>query len=1079
MSTLLSIGIANALVSAILGLGTYAVTRVCNNPHVARALWLVVLLKLITPPLFSFSLPDWTATNGVDRATEVAPRSDAPDSFPTAPERSVHEMATDATPSKEIAGPQTSRDVVTPGPSIRSASPASTSWSFDTWATYLGVLWLSGSLACGLVAWARIVRFHRLLKSARTADTEVQEIGEAVAKRLGMRRNPPIRIADAQLSPMVWPIGSPPTVILPQALVDELEPEQLRTILAHEFGHIARGDCCVRWLEVMCTVLYWWNPCLWLARRELRAAEELGTDALVVASYPGCSRAFGESLLKVSEFLSGIPFRAPVLVSEMRGSGHLERRISTIIDGCVPPRLPTSARFALLIVAAMVLPLSAQEAPGEKEAEVVPVNEELDTPTLAQAVQGLKAHEGAIKSLVVTCRVESLNNFTKPGAKPSAEFPIEDDAVSMTRDGTISWELTSDGRGRMTANLAKSTIRYDGSKVDKTEEIVSAFDGEKGQFLTVIKTPEGVTTQRHQRPTSTFMKVAGSPLDFTTQHLGKPISSLLSAGKLIGNEEWEDRPVIVIEAPPVIVRDDYIYKQQFWIDVDRGFTVVRRQSHVQRGKDKPWGLHYQVDATEHREVQPGFWLPSVVEISNYLVGETGQDFQVSHDHIRATEWKLNEELDSSRFALPSETIDNLGAPIVAAAKSGEGERPSSDAATNKEDAATGFREMLVKTVDEGGSPVSGVRIFANILPDGPNAPSKRNYKSDDEGQVSVLVPSRPQLVRIWTQKEGFVPLFAQWWPEHQPDGGQLPKEFTFSLPAGTEIGGLVVDDDGSPIKDAIVEVALGNRVDEIGKRPVPSMWLAEVPGPGSNPCMTGVDGRWTLDNVPAGDEIFVRVKLTHPDYVNDKRWGGLQEEQAVSMKAFREKSAKIRMHGGAVLAGQITDDDGRPVPDAVVVWGNDPYFEEGTQEVRADKDGKYRLLPLSPGKVNVTVMAEGWSPTSKTVTLTTPGSSEEFKLAKGNPLRIRFVDEDGNAIPNVAVSIRSWRGVKSLYNHVHPNVLDTHIPTTADAKGLYTWDWAPHDEVNYSFYKDGYQPLDRALAANGDEHVVKMVKVAR
>jgi len=480
-------------------------------------------------------------------------------------------------------------------------------------------------------------------------------------------------------------------------------------------------------------------------------------------------------------------------------------------------------------------------------------------------------------------------------------------------------------------------------------------------------------------------------------------------------------------------------------------------------------------------VLPGFWLPRFVEVSNYHVAETGQDYQVSRDHIETSEWKVNEELETSRFELPHENIDNIGEPVVAPAEptAGSGKRPASDEAAYKQNAAPGFRKMLIKTVDEQESPVPGVRIFVNIWPDGPYKDSKRNYTADEQGRVSVLVPSPPRLFRIWTQKEGYVPLFAQWWPEHQPDGSQIPEEFTFSLPRGTEIGGAIVDDDGAPIEGAVVEVALGNRVDEMGRRPVPSMWLSEVPGPGNNSRITDMSGRWSLDNVPAGEEIFVRVKVTHPDYISDTRWGGLQEEQAITMTAFRDKSATIAMHRGVVLTGRVTGAEGQPIPNAVVVWGDDPYFEEGTQEVRTDQGGAYRLQPLSPGKVNVTVVAEGWSPASKTVDVIGSAISEDFQLEKGNRLRIHFVDENENAVPNVSVSIQSWRGSKALYNHRHPNVLNTQIPTKSDDKGIFTWEWGPHDDVDYAFYKDDYRPLDQTLAADGDVHTVKMLKEAR
>ena len=50
MSTFLGIGLANALMATLLALLAAVVGRVWKKPALRHGLWLLVLLKLVTPP---------------------------------------------------------------------------------------------------------------------------------------------------------------------------------------------------------------------------------------------------------------------------------------------------------------------------------------------------------------------------------------------------------------------------------------------------------------------------------------------------------------------------------------------------------------------------------------------------------------------------------------------------------------------------------------------------------------------------------------------------------------------------------------------------------------------------------------------------------------------------------------------------------------------------------------------------------------------------------------------------------------------------------------------------------------------
>ncbi|HET6327984.1 MAG TPA: hypothetical protein VFG04_25095, partial [Planctomycetaceae bacterium] len=63
MRALVQFGLANAGTAAVLVIFVALITWIWKNPRLAHALWLIVLLRLIAPPLFQLPLcaPDWLA----------------------------------------------------------------------------------------------------------------------------------------------------------------------------------------------------------------------------------------------------------------------------------------------------------------------------------------------------------------------------------------------------------------------------------------------------------------------------------------------------------------------------------------------------------------------------------------------------------------------------------------------------------------------------------------------------------------------------------------------------------------------------------------------------------------------------------------------------------------------------------------------------------------------------------------------------------------------------------------------------------------------------------------------------------
>ena len=273
-------------------------------------------------------------------------------------------------------------------------------------------------------------------------------------------------------------------------------------------------------------------------------------------------------------------------------------------------------------------------------------------PTVDEIVASLKAKEEAIETLQVTCLYLGKFNFDILRPMLVEGVQLLDHATGVKRKADESWEVTRDGCGRMEAVIETITYsRADGTEIAHNTKVVSTFNGVRGRHVTRRIAADGSEAPGRAQLSRRFTRIHTSPFDMATQHDGTPISTFLTDGqaKLFGMEQWEDRPVVVVELLPVTVREDYIYQHRIWVDVDRS-TTVRRQTFVQCGEGKPWGLQYQVDATKFLEASPGIWLPTVVDVLNYSVTKIGPDFLVSDEHMEAADWRVNEKIDPSRFS---------------------------------------------------------------------------------------------------------------------------------------------------------------------------------------------------------------------------------------------------------------------------------------------------------------------------------------------------------------------------------------------------------------------------------------------
>ncbi len=368
MTTLLEIVLINSLTVVPLAVLAFALGRWAKRPALTHVAWVLVLMKLVTPPFFqlpvAIELPQLPVASQVAPVFEqpllsvetiTEPSDLVPIVIPARTEVSAEQPATHITvavePTRTAVGTSESQ-------TISNAANAATwrMWPTD-WIGRLLVVWAAGSASWLSLQIFRAIRFERRIARDSATSSEWQGQTRSLATELGLCHCPQVLILDAAVSPMLWGCGSRTKLLFPAELAERLTEDARATLLAHELAHFARGDHWVRLLEFLATALFWWHPVVWLARRQIEEAEEECCDAWVVGQFPHRPRQYAEAILDTIDFLCEARPALPPMASGLGHAPFLRRRLTQIMQGVIPHRLSPRARVLTALLAAACLPL--------------------------------------------------------------------------------------------------------------------------------------------------------------------------------------------------------------------------------------------------------------------------------------------------------------------------------------------------------------------------------------------------------------------------------------------------------------------------------------------------------------------------------------------------------------------------------------------------------------------------------------------------------------------------------------------------------------------------------------------------
>jgi beta-lactamase regulating signal transducer with metallopeptidase domain len=314
VNTAFSWYLQNAITTALLVPFVFIACRAFRDrPAVQHALWLILLLKFLMPPLVAWP---WQLDNLWQNAISF------------------------------FATPQVALSVE---PTLGFSEVPTTSFSAFLIPALIS-LWLIGAIALADIQLRKIRRQSRLIKHATAAPTTLATTATDIARHWGLAPIP-VFIARGIASPFLWCLGRLKLIWPQNMLESELSP----AIIAHELAHLRRRDHWIAWLEMVATLLWWWNPIFWLVRKNLRSTSEMACDALALAAFPEGRCEYAETLLELSAVSKS---RAPALVLGVSAGtpSSFERRMSMIVSERVSGKLSLVGILAAGILALVSLP---------------------------------------------------------------------------------------------------------------------------------------------------------------------------------------------------------------------------------------------------------------------------------------------------------------------------------------------------------------------------------------------------------------------------------------------------------------------------------------------------------------------------------------------------------------------------------------------------------------------------------------------------------------------------------------------------------------------------------------------------
>ncbi len=204
---------------------------------------------------------------------------------------------------------------------------------------------------CIYIAARTFAIIHRL-KSCRTVvKPELVSLLDDLSRDMGITRPVKLLYIDNDIGDVPAVVGIfRRGILIPRAIMDTWQAEDIKPILLHELAHVKRMDLLINLLQLVVQAAYFFHPLVWFANRQILQYREEICDDMAVHALGGRRKHYTMSMVRVMENALREPSLGFVGIGFTERESTVKRRIRRIL--CDSYRIST--RLSVLSIVLLV-----------------------------------------------------------------------------------------------------------------------------------------------------------------------------------------------------------------------------------------------------------------------------------------------------------------------------------------------------------------------------------------------------------------------------------------------------------------------------------------------------------------------------------------------------------------------------------------------------------------------------------------------------------------------------------------------------------------------------------------------------